>query len=82
MGLRFFSVTGRGWVRRNADLIFESAHPLEKSAPGFVDTNSLLSTEPPGRDVVRKFTHRALHCRSLRRLVSCVGGVGHINLTS
>jgi hypothetical protein len=40
MGLRFFSVTGRRWVRRNADLIFESGHPLEKSAPGFVDTNS------------------------------------------
>ena len=33
------SMTGRvGWVRRNAGLIIESAHPLEKSATSFAAT--------------------------------------------
>src|SRR5215213_2724495 len=32
-------MAGWGWVRRNAGLITDGAHPLEKSAPGFTDTS-------------------------------------------
>ena len=35
MGLRFFRAEGWGWVRINAGLITESAHPREKPAPSF-----------------------------------------------
>jgi hypothetical protein len=37
MGLRFFCVGRWGWVRRNADLISESAHPPEKSERSFMN---------------------------------------------
>ena len=39
MGLRFLYVAGWGWVVGMGGCIAGSAHPLEKSAAGFIGTS-------------------------------------------
>jgi hypothetical protein len=39
MGLRFFCVTGWGWVAGMGGFIAGCAHPFEKSVPSFTDAS-------------------------------------------